>query len=99
MPEYMLRIHLKSTSVDLPMNERKFSMPLSYFFAQNTHPSKWGKKTFSEREKINLKNGAVFANLKKIRHWIIDFGSAVFSPILILGIFYANYFFPVRKVN
>ena len=59
---------------------------------------KIGKKTFSEREKMFSKNGAVFCILKNIRHWIFDFGSAVCSRIFVLGIFYAKTFFPVAKV-
>ena len=59
--------------------------------------TKIGKKTFSEREKMFSKNGAVFCILKNIRHWIIDFGSAVCPQIFILGIFYTKTFFPCSK--
>ena len=40
-------------------------MHLSCLFPQNTIPSKLEKKTFSEREKINLKNGSVFLHLEE----------------------------------
>ena len=61
-------------------------------------PTKIGNKTFSEREKIFSKNGAVFCVSKNIRHWIFEFGSAVCPQIFDLGIFYAKTFFPVAKV-
>ena len=72
---------------------------LYHIFIPTKHNSlKIGKKTFSEREKMFNKNSAVFCILKNVRHWIIDFGSAVCPKIFILGIFYTKTFFPVAKV-
>ena len=55
MPRRLLRTPLKGMPVDIYMNGRKFSMPLSYIFPQNTVPSKlkknlfWAGKNWSEK--------------------------------------------------
>merc|ERR1739838_1097796 len=74
-------------------------MPILALVLQNWGKNKSGKKTFLVREKTNLPPTSFFCILKNIRHWIINFGSAVCSQIFDFCISYANLFFPARYVH
>ena len=61
MPRCLLRTPLKGMSVNFCMSGRKFSMPLSYTFPQNTVPSKLKKKHFLSGKKLISKINLFFA--------------------------------------
>merc|ERR1739838_194078 len=76
-----------------------FSMPTLALVPQN-----WGKKNRAKKhvwcgKKTNLPPTIFFCILKNIRHWIINFGSAVCSQIFDFCIYYANLFFPAKHVH
>merc|ERR1739838_502224 len=74
-------------------------MPILALVLQNWGKNKSGKKTILVREKANLPPMTFFCILKNIRHWIINFGSAVCSQIFDFCISYAKLLFPARYVH
>ena len=61
IPRGFFRTPLRGMSVDFHMSGRKFSMPLSYLFPQDTVPSKLAKKHFLSGKKCLAKMALFFA--------------------------------------